>query len=74
MEHQEDGHPTQAFQSFSFYGEHIYSCELILTLCILSTFANSEDPDDMLHNAAFHQGLHFLQRSKRSSDITIQYF
>ena len=24
----------------------------------MSTFANSEDPDEMLHNAAFHQGLH----------------
>ena len=22
------------------------------------TFANSEDPDEMQHNAAFHQGLH----------------
>ena len=35
-----------------------------LTLCIretskqLNTFANSEDPDEMQHNAAFHQGLH----------------
>ena len=25
-----------------------------------STFANSEDPDEMQHNAAFHQGLHCL--------------
>ena len=24
------------------------------------TFANSEDPDEMQHNAAFHQGVHFL--------------
>ena len=24
----------------------------------MSTFANSEDPDEMQHNAAFHQGLH----------------
>ena len=23
-------------------------------------FANSEDPDEMQHNAAFHQGLHGL--------------
>ena len=23
------------------------------------TFANSEDPDEMQHNAAFHLGLHF---------------
>ena len=26
------------------------------------TFANSEDPDEMLHNAAFHQGLLCLLR------------
>ena len=24
----------------------------------MSTFANSEDPDEMQHNAAFHQDLH----------------
>ena len=24
----------------------------------MSTFANSEDPDEMQHNAAFHQGQH----------------
>ena len=24
----------------------------------MSTFANSEYPDEMQHNAAFHQGLH----------------
>ena len=29
--------------------------------------ANSEDPDEMLPNAAFHQGLHCLSRLKRSS-------
>ena len=26
------------------------------------TLANSEDPDEMPHNVAFHQGLHCLQR------------
>ena len=31
-----------------------------LTLCIRKTFANSEDPDEMQHYAAFHQGLHCL--------------
>ena len=25
---------------------------------LMSTFVNSEDPDEMQHNAAFHQGLH----------------
>ena len=28
----------------------------------MGTFTNSEDPDEMLHNAAFHQGLHCLLR------------
>ena len=26
----------------------------------MRTFANCEHPDEMSHNAAFHQGLHFL--------------
>ena len=26
----------------------------------MSTLTNSEDPDEMTHNAAFHQGLHCL--------------
>ena len=48
-------------------------CTRILTLYILETplemgtFANSEDPDQMQHNAAFHQGLHCLLRLKQSS-------
>ena len=28
---------------------------------------NSEDPDEVQHNAAFHQGLHCLLRQNRSS-------
>ena len=41
-----------------------------LTLCIQETlkwvsFANSEDPDEMQHIAAFHQGLHCLLRLKQ---------
>ena len=31
-------------------------------------FTNSEDPDEMSHNAAFHQGLHCLLKQKRYSD------
>ena len=27
-----------------------------LTLCIVVTLANSEDPDEMSHNVVFHQG------------------
>ena len=30
----------------------------------MGTFANSEDPDEMQHNAAFHQGLHCLLKLK----------
>ena len=26
----------------------------------MDTLANSDDPDEMQHNAAFHQGLHCL--------------
>ena len=33
---------------------------------------NSEDPDEMPHNAAFHQSLHWLLRLKRSSGKEIQ--
>ena len=32
----------------------------------MGTFTNSEDPDEMQHNAAFHQGLHWLLKLKRS--------
>ena len=33
-----------------------------LTYVYLSSLANSEDPDEMLQNAAFHQGMHCLLR------------
>ena len=32
----------------------------------MGTSANSEDPDEMQHYAAFHQRLHFLLRFKQS--------
>ena len=32
------------------------------------TLASSEDPDEMLHNAAFHQGLHCFLRQNQSSE------
>ena len=45
-----------------------------LTLSILETsLANSEDPDEMQHNAAFHQGLHCLLRLKQSSETDIHH-
>ena len=31
----------------------------------MGTLANSEDPDEMQHIAAFHQGLHCLLRLKQ---------
>ena len=33
----------------------------------MCTLANSEDPDEMPHNVAFHQGLHYLLRQEQSS-------
>ena len=35
---------------------------LFLPLNSLLVSANSEDPDEMLHNAAFHLGLHGLPK------------
>ena len=32
----------------------------------MSTFANSEDPDEMQHNNAFHQGLHCFVKVKKT--------
>ena len=34
----------------------------------MSNLANSDDQDEMPHNAAFHKGLHCLLRLKRSSE------
>ena len=39
----------------------------------MGTLANSEDPEEMQHIAAFHQGLHCLLRLKRSSKKEIQF-
>ena len=37
------------------------------------TSTNSEDPDEMPHNVAFHQDLHCLLRKNLSSEKEIQY-
>ena len=37
----------------------------------MDALANSEDPDEMLHYAAFHQGLHCLLRQNQSSEKEI---
>ena len=39
----------------------------------MGTMANSDDPDEMPHGAAFHQDLHFLFRQNQSSEKEIQY-
>ena len=33
----------------------------------MGTLVNREDPDEMPHNATFHQGLHCLLRQNRTS-------
>ena len=35
---------------------------------------NSEDPNEMLHSAAFHLDLHCLLKQNRSSEKEMQYF
>ena len=50
-----------------YYKEIYGHLNIVSTLCILEppifkmdTLANSEEPDEMQHDAAFHQGLHCL--------------
>ena len=39
----------------------------------MGTLANSDDPDEMPHNAAFHQGLHCLLRQNGSLEKEIYF-
>ena len=39
----------------------------------MGTLINSDDPDEMQHNVAFQQGLHYLRRLKRSLEKEIQF-
>ena len=39
-----------------------YNFQKCFCLKIFFAFANGEDPDEMQHNAAFHLGLHRLQK------------
>ena len=55
------------------------SANYLLTLFILDTcnlqtgtLANCEDPDEMPHNVAFHQGLHCLQKHHDLEISTIE--
>ena len=40
----------------------------------MGTLAKIEDPDEMLHKVAFHQGLHCLLIQNRSSEKEIYIF
>ena len=40
----------------------------------MGSSTNSEYPDEIPHNAAFHQGLHCLLKQKRFSDKKIFFF
>ena len=40
----------------------------------MTILANSEDPDEMLHNAALHQGLYCLVRQNWFSEKEIQFY
>ena len=42
-------------------------------LIIIGTLANSADPDEMQHNAAFHLGQHCLLRLKQLSNTELHY-
>ena len=52
----------------------MYLYKSYLTLCILETLEYSEDPDEMQHKAAFHQGLHCLLKSKQFSGTKMHHF
>ena len=39
----------------------------------MGTLANSEDPDEMQHDAAFHQGLHCLLGLKQPSGTEVHH-
>ena len=39
----------------------------------MCTLANSEGPDEMLHNETFHQGPHCLLRQNLSSEKVMQF-
>ena len=40
----------------------------------MGTYANIEDPDEMLHNAAFHWGLHCLLRQNNFRERNTLFF
>ena len=40
----------------------------------MDIMANIEDPDEIRHNAAFHQGLYYLIRIKQNSETETQHY
>ena len=47
---------------------------MLETPICLCTLVNIEDPDKMLHNGAFHQGIYRLLKQKQSSEKKMQYY
>ena len=45
-----------------FKGSQVEFYNAILSLKVILILANSADPDEMQHSAAFHQGLHCLHK------------
>ena len=39
----------------------------------MGTLAKSEDPDEMLHNAAFYQDMHYMLGQNQSSEKYVYY-
>ena len=56
---------------FSIISKMAYCKAGLAPVPITGTLANSEDPDEMQHNAAFHLGLHCLLRLKQPSGTDI---
>ena len=52
--------------------KHVHPLYTIESL--MCTVANFEDPDEMPHKAAFHQGLHCLLRQNRVSVKEMQFY
>ena len=55
-------HFLNHFLPFHSILETFVNLFILHTYLLTGTLANSEDQDEMPHHAAFHQGLHFLQR------------
>ena len=54
--------PILYFKGSQNFPWDIINYDALLSLNIVFIFANSADPDEMLHYAAFHLGLHCLPK------------